>query len=616
MIRTKKNTQFQKLLFNRNLIYAALFMPVVALTGCGDDEPDDGDIAELPSETVLSCDDSFITSLETDSETSVLLVHAFAQGDEITLDGSETNMTAAVDMCLVKILVGPGNPGTDGLPSTSQGIGVEIWLPGPQNWNGRIRNLGGGGWAGGSQTSLTEIGNSQASLVAGQGFVVGTTDTGHTVTGTGSFAMDENGSVNERLWEDFADRALEKLAEKTKDIVKQYYGKEEDYAYWDGCSTGGRQGYKMAQEHPEYYDGYLNQAPAINWTRFITNELYPQIVMQQELGGPIASEKLALVSGAAVSACDVINDQHLGFIVDPNSCAYNPLKDEEVLCAGEVGDGVTGISESSACVSEAEAVAINKIWYGQTVDGTAPDPDEDNAGNAFLSAEHKQLWWGLDRGTNLEYLSGSIFGPFSISSDLVALELQDPTIATPTFRNSTGNGEDGWKLLSYADLAYAYTEGLALQNWFGNINTDNPDLSSAKESGARIISYHGLADQLITADGSINYFNRVADKMGGMENVQDFNRLYLIPGYGHCRGIGSVNGTESPELNANNVPLPAPEQFFNLLMDWVENGVAPPDDVILSSADDSVTMPVCSYPKKAVYSGTGSITDESSYTCE
>ena len=64
------------------------------------------------------------------------------------------------------------------------------------------------------------------------------------------------------------------------------------------------------------------------------------------------------------------------------------------------------------------------------------------------------------------------------------------------------------------------------------------------------------------------------------------------------------------------MPLPAPEQFFNLLMDWVENGVAPPDDVILSSADDSVTMPVCSYPKKAVYSGTGSITDASSYTCE
>ncbi len=155
MIRSKKDTQFQKLSFNRNLIYAALFIPVVALTGCGDDEPDGGGIVELPSETVLSCDDSLIANLETDSETSVLLVHAFAQGEQITLDGSETNMTAAVDMCLVKILVGPGNPGTDGLPSTSQGIGLEIWLPDPENWNGRIRNLGGGGWAGGSQTSLT-----------------------------------------------------------------------------------------------------------------------------------------------------------------------------------------------------------------------------------------------------------------------------------------------------------------------------------------------------------------------------------------------------------------------------------------------------------------------------
>ena len=408
---------------------------------------------------------------------------------------------------------------------------------------------------------------------------------------------------------------LKSSRKKTKDIVKQFYGKEEDYAYWEGCSTGGRQGYKMAQEHPEYYDGYLNGAPAMNWTRFITSELYPQIVMQQDLGGPIDEAKLEFVSGAAVSACDLVDGQHLGFVLDTESCAYHPMKDEAVLCSGEAGDGITGTSTNAYCVTASEATAINKIWYGQTVDGTAPFPTIENVGNAYLSAPNKQLWWGLNRGTNLLRLAGSS-EPFGYSTDIAALQLQDPTIAQPTFINPTGNGEDGWKTLSYADLAYAYTEGLFLQGWFGNINTDNPDLTGVKEKGAKIISYHGLADQLITSDGSINYFNRVADEMGGAEAVHEFNKLYLIPGFGHCRGIGSVNGNDSPALNENNVPIPKTDQFFNLVMDWVENGVAPPDDVILSSADDSVTMPVCSYPKKAVYSGTGSITDESSYTCE
>jgi feruloyl esterase len=551
-----------------------------------------------------------------DENTEVILVKAFSQGEPLALADTPTNQpppVAPMDLCLVKMIVGPGNPGTEGAPSTSPGIGIEVWLPTASEWNNRIRNVGGGGWAGGNHTSTTLIGNAGAAQRMGSGYAIGTTDTGHGNSFSGAFAMLEDGGINTELWNDFSDRALEELAIKTKALVSEFYGSEETFAYWDGCSTGGRQGYKMAQEHPEHYDGYLNVAPAFNWTQFITNELYPQVVMQQDLGGPMSGAKLSFVSGAAVSACDVVNGEHLGFVVDTAQCRYDPMRDASVLCTGEQGNGVIGDSTDAACVTALEATAVNKIWYGQTSDGEVPDPLADNAGNPTLTGSN-HLWWGLKRGTNLGFLSGG-FGPFSIAANMVALELQNSTYATPAFINATGDGENRWKELTYADLAYAFDQGLALQSFFGNINTNNPDLTGVRDRGAKILSLHGLADQLITPDGSINYYSRASSVVGGNTELQKFNRLYLAPGMGHCGGIGTVNGNASPAATSGTVPLPVTDQFFTTLVEWVE-GNTTPESVILSSADMSVTMPVCPYPQKATHDGVGAATNAASYSCQ
>jgi feruloyl esterase len=570
----------------------------------------------------LTCDDSLKTAFKPDANTIVVLVKAFASGDLLTLtppaDGGSPPPSAAADLCLVKMIVGPGFQDTvSTAPSTSPGIGIEVWLPAVSAWNNRIRNLGGGGWAGGSQASTTLLGSTQAAAVAATGFAVGTTDTGHSITGTGSFAMTQEGGINTTLWSDFAVRSLHELAVKTKALVTGYYGAAPQYAYWDGCSTGGRQGYKIAQTEPDDYDGYLVGAPAFNWTKFITNELYPEIVMQQDLGAPIAPAKLTAMSAAAVSACDTVGGQHLGFVLDPSQCRYDPTRDATMLCTGVTGNGgVVGSSTSASCVTLAEAQAMNKIWYGQTADGTYPDPALDNASSPTLASAN-QLWWGLTRGANVSLLAGSLNGaaaPFTIASDMVALELQDPTIATSSFANTTGNGANGWMALKYIDMAFAYNEGVALQSSFGNINTDSPDLTAARDRGAKILSYHGLADQLITSTGSINYYTRVSNVIGGNVATNKFNRLFLIPGMGHCAGIGTVNGSAGPAATTNSVPLPAPNQFFNALKDWVESGTAP-ESLVLTSANSSVTMPVCPYPKKARYGGTGSVTAAASYTC-
>jgi len=294
----------------------------------------------------------------------------------------------------------------------------------------------------------------------------------------------------------------------------------------------------------------------------------------------------------------------LGFILDTRVCRYDPTQDAAVLCTSVVaGNGcVGGASASTSCVNCAEAKAMNKIWYGQTADGTYPDPAIDNSSGVAPSSN--QLWWGLTRGSSVAGLAGS--NPFSIATDMVALELQDPTYATPSFVNATGNGMNKWRQLSYSMLASAFNQGISLQSSFGNINTDNPDLSMARSSGAKIISYHGLNDVLIMPQGSINYFSRVSTSVGGDAQTNNFNRLFLIPGMGHCGG----NGTEG--ANPNNVPLPA-NQFFTALVSWVESNT-PPASIVLNSANSSVSLPVCPYPQKATYNS-GSITAAASYSC-
>src|SRR5260370_4100097 len=209
---------------------------------------------------------------------------------------------------------------------------------------------------------------------------------------------------------------------------------------------------------------------------------------------------------------------------------------------------------NASCVNLAEANAINKIWYGQTVDGTYPDPAVDNASDPTLASSN-QLWWGLTRGAKIASLAGPM--PFAIATDMVGVELQDSTSATPTVINAVSNGLNRWQQMTYADLASAYNQGIAMQSSFGNINTDNPDLTMARNNGAKIISFHGLADVLIAPQGSLNYFSRVSAGMGGDVETNKFNRLFLISGMGHCGGIGSVDGTAPPPLTPSKAPPPA-----------------------------------------------------------
>ena len=572
----------------------------------------------------LACDESLKSAFKPDADTTVTVVRQFHKGDDLNLDGKASGTVAASDVCMVKLNVGPGHAGPADAPSTSPGIGIEVWLPSQAAWNNRIRVLGGGGFVGDAGIGAkTQIGGANAAAIAaGEGSVSAVTDAGHASKAPlpsvdGSFAMNPDGTINTTLWTDFASRGIHQMAVKAKALAAGFYQRDAKYAYWDGCSTGGRQGHMQAQVNPDDFDGILAGNSAINWTHFITAELYPQVVMQRDLGGtPLTPDQLALVSSSAVSACDsALTGQHDGFVSDPAACKYDPAQDTSVLCTGSGGTNAT-----AACLSTAQAQAVNKIWYGQTRDGSAPAPASDIGYGATLASN--QLWYGLTRGTALNSpgvpglsLADSVGGvpaPFHIAAHQVALNLQDPTLATPDFINATGNGADKWKGLSYAQLANASDRGKALQTAFANINADNPDLTRFRDRGAKLLAYHGLADQLIPSSGTANYYERAAKAMGGIDALQKFYRYVEIPAMGHCAGVGSVNGLAGTSPAANP-PLPAPNQLFTALTDWVEKGVAP-DALVLQNADKSLARPLCTYPKKIAYLG-GDVKAASSYAC-
>jgi hypothetical protein len=575
----------------------------------------------------LLCDDTIKTSFKPDVETSVILVKPFRRGEAIRLDSSRAPfVTAAADLCLVKLIVGPGSPGPAGAPSTSVGIGIEVWLPAPDKWNEIIRVHGSGGWAGGSQSDPRRIGfhgGAEPTILAetAKGYVVSTSDHGHFSrlgAADGSFAMDENGGVNKVLWNDFAERSLHELADKTKALTKAYYGKPQRYAYWDGFSTGGRQGLKEAQKYPNDFDGVLAGGPAINWTRFVTSALYPQVVMERDLGGPIDARKLDLVGASATGSC---GGAALGFLIDPTQCRYDPAKDANVLCSSETVNGHAGTGAWRACVTLAEAHAIDKIWYGETSDGAYADPAEDNAMSAPVDGA-RRLWWGLPRGTILEVLAGR--APFPIASAQVALELQNPAYAQfgPFLHNATGDGADKWRELDYRGLADAFLAGVRMQPSFSDINTDEADLSGLRDSGHKVLVYHGWADDVITAPGTIDYFVRAAAAMGGDDALATYIRLFMIPGLAHDPSFsraGSLDPATAAPTDPAKVPLPQDstgrDELFMALRNWVENGV-PPSRIEVASSNGSVTMPLCAYPRKATYNGSGDIGAAAGYDCK
>lgn len=164
-------------------------------------------------------------------------------------------------------------------PGQNDSLTVWVWLPTEESFNGRFMGIGGGGFA-------TTLGNLTLAPALSAGYVAAATDGGHrtgleATMDPGEWALVSPGNVNWALLLDFAGIALDDMATLGKEVTRAFYGSPPNYSYWNGCSTGGRQGHMMAQRYPKQYNGILANAPAMNWADFIPAMYWPQQVMNQ-----------------------------------------------------------------------------------------------------------------------------------------------------------------------------------------------------------------------------------------------------------------------------------------------------------------------------------------------
>src|SRR5262249_35572462 len=169
---------------------------------------------------------------------------------------------------------------------------------------------------------------------------------------------------------DFAYRSEHLMAVVGRQLAKAFYGRAPEFSYWNGCSTGGRQGLMMAQRFPEDYNGIVAGAPAIHWDRFQAALIWAQVAMLRENGGPVPVAKLNRATEEAVAACDTKDGVTDRVIDDPRECAFDA---RILICPAD---------QIPACLTREEASAINRIWQGPVIDG-------------------KRLWFPTERGAAL-----------------------------------------------------------------------------------------------------------------------------------------------------------------------------------------------------------------------
>ncbi len=437
---------------------------------------------------------------------------------------------------------------------------VRFELSLPASWNSRLYMFGNGGYAGEPLSSPQRVNTRNTALK--QGFAVAQTNTGHdgAIEPLGSFALSRQKLL------DYAWRAVHVTAETSKRIIRTYYGNVPGRSYFDGCSTGGRQGLMSAQRFPDDFDGIVVGAPVLDFSGTMTN----YVSMARALdAAPIPPEKLKIIADRVYAKCDRVDGLVDGLIVDPRRCEFAPGKDLPI-CSNDV-DGrdcftAAQIRTLEAIYRGAESGG-KRIFFGQPV-GAEIDM---TAGNQARSG-----WSGWIIAPGGRTISAGFAETFF---RYMAFDKPNPTYDFKSFNLESDLGR--------------------LQDIGGILNAKNPDLSRFRSRGGKIIMYFGWADPALNPLMGIDYYEKVTARAG--QSTTDFFRLFMVPGMAHCRG-----GVGTDEFDA-----------FTALVEWTEKNVAPNQLAAAQSRDGKVvrTRPLCPYPQVAKYSGTGNPDEAQSFVC-
>jgi feruloyl esterase len=436
-------------------------------------------------------------------------------------------------------------------------IGFTVWLP--DAWNDRFLMVGGGGYVGNIPGPGTAV---------DRGFAVTSTDTGHKATGVNAqWALD-----NLERQVNYAYLAVHRTAETAKHVVHQYYSRDAHHAYFVGCSTGGRQALMEAQRFPADFDGVVSGAPVYDWTHVLSAGIknaqaaFPDAA---SLAKPIVTaDSLKLLESSVLKACDANDGVTDGVIDDPTACKFDLAT--LPMCLADV--------PGADCVTRAQREVFRKVY--------APLTDEKG-----LVYEGQPVGVEAPAGSWQAWITGN---------ERAFAATGQPTLgwafSTEFFKNFV-----------FGDPAWDFTKYDVSKNWRRDtrtftalLNADNPDLAAFRARSGKLLLWHGWADPALNPLATIRYYKEV---VGRDPRAADDVRLFLLPGVLHCAGG------------------PGPSQFDAVepIMNWVEKGTVPASMIVRkppAGDQPARSRPICPYPAKAAYKGTGSTDDAANFVCK
>ncbi len=347
------------------------------------------------------------------------------------------------------------------------------------------------------------LGNGGAAGHINSGSLSGPSSAGYAVATTdmGTAPNSDSGIGNEEVWKDFGYRATHLMTVAGKQIVKAHYGKDPELSYFSGGSTGGQQALQEAQRYPEDYDGIAAAVAAHCRTPLHAYFLWNDQILKK---CPFTKSQDASVIAAAneYMASREIPMAAGKFVFDPR-CTMQEI--EAVIALARKKD---------ATLTDEHAAALKKLFDGPRHAVTG-----------------ERIFNGIPLGSSIEashghlYLFQWVFG-------------KDKNLADLNF----GTDID------------TYTAKLAPY-----LNAENPDLSAFAKRGGKLIMTLGTADSVVPYHASIDYYERVIERLGGLEKAQSFFRFYVVPGLAHGGGPG-IN--QAPNL-------------LDAVSAWRETGTAP-----------------------------------------
>ncbi|HEY5409799.1 MAG TPA: tannase/feruloyl esterase family alpha/beta hydrolase [Caulobacteraceae bacterium] len=429
-------------------------------------------------------------------------------------------------------------------------IGFALALP--DDWNGRFLFQGGGGLNGtiGQPVGYQAAGDTPA---LARGFAVVSTDSGHRgAVFDASFMQDQMAALN------FAQGSVGKVTRVAKQIVATYYGRPARYSYFDGCSTGGREGMLAAERYPDEFDGVVAGDPAmetgysglgLTWAAVAFNRAAPK----DASGNPVPAQLFSkadkqLLISRLLEECDGLDGRKDGLIFDFAACRFDPAV---LTCAS---------AKSDACLTAGQVGALKSAFAGpRTAGGVQLYPP-----------------FPFDTGVASEQGIGGLI-PSSAPSPL---------------------GPPNRALQVDLDQAAARLRADGVQGLVDTANWTN--LSAFFGHGGKILFYHGLSDPWFSPLETLAYYQSLAAANGGAEAVRGSSRIFLVPGMAHCQG-GPVTLDQFDLLSA--------------VVDWTEHGKAPDQVVATGASLPGQSRPLCAWPAHAQYSGSGDPSRAASYLC-